>query len=34
MNTQRFYATPNKDSYVFIRVKNDAPSVLVTGAGE
>ena len=35
INVKKFMTVPNKDSYVFIRVKNDAPSVLVSdGTGE
>ena len=32
---KKFITAPNKDSYVFIQVKNDAPSVIVSdGTGE
>jgi len=35
INLQKFVTVPNKDSYVFVRVKGDGPSVLVAdGAGE
>ena len=35
ISTQKFVTAPNKDSYVFVRVKDDAPSVLVSdGTGE
>lgn len=30
INTQKFITTPNRDSYVFVCVKDDAPSVLVS----
>lgn len=35
INTQKFVTVPNKDSYVFVRVKDDSSSVLVSdGTGE
>ena len=35
INIKKYFIFPNRDSYVFIRVKGDAPSVLVSdGAGE
>ena len=35
INVQKFMTAPNKDSYVFVRVKGHAPSVLVgDGTGE
>lgn len=29
MNGQHFKVAPNKDSYVFVKVKTDAPSVVI-----
>ena len=35
ITAKKFIISPNKDSYVFIQVKNDAPSVLISdGTGE